>query len=365
MRQPSLPDLSERAREIFRTLVDAYLDTGEPVGSRTLARRLNRGLSPATVRNVMQDLKEMGLLSSPHASAGRLPSELGLRLFVDALLEVGDLASEDSARIAAVLTDESQPTERVLAGAGKLLSGLSKGASLVLAPTEDKAIEHVHFLQVSEINTLASLVMEDGTVENRLFTTPLGMTQAVAQEAANFLNAHMRGRTLEESKHEISRNMEEGRRQLDSAAEQLVEAGMASWEGTGRALDRLIVRGLSNLLDPGLAEDDVERLRRLFDDLERQRTAMQLLDLVREADGVRVFIGSENPMFSLAGSSLVISPYMDGRQRVIGALAVIGPTRLNYGRVVPAVDFTARLVSRLLERGAEDEVDDVRISEDQ
>lgn len=359
MSATNLADLTDRAREIFRVLVDSYLEGGAPVGSRTLARRLDQQLSAATVRNVMQDLEELGLLSSPHASAGRLPSELGLRLFVDSLLEVTDFSSEDSPEIMAALKEEEGSSQQVLVEAGKMLSGLSRGASLVLAPRADKAVDHIHFLQVSDGSMLASLVMKDGDVENRLFSAPPGITRSVAQEAANFLNARMRGRTLADARREIATEMEADRREIDSAAERLVDAGLASLEGADAVPNRLIVRGLSNLLDDAREGEGLDRIKRLMDDLERRKTVAQLLDLVREAEGVRVFIGSENPMFSLAGSSLVISPYMDGRRKVIGALAVIGPTRLNYGRVVPAVDFTARFVGRLLEHRAREGIEEL------
>lgn len=358
MQTPSIPDLTDRAREIFHALVEAYLSTGTPVGSRTLSRQISHRLSSATVRNVMQDLEEMGLLSSPHSSAGRVPSEIGLRLFVDAMLETSDLPSADVSSIEAAVGASQQPTEQVLREAGKMLSGLSHGLSLVLAPNRDTAVEHVEFLQVSNGSTLVSLAMQDGHVENRLFDTPVGMTQSVAQQAANYLNARIRGRTLSEASQEITKSMEDDRRQLDSAVEDLVKEGLATWEGAGQEPDRLIVRGVSNLLDSAVAEGDLDRLRRLLDDLERQRTAAQLLELARDGEGVRVFIGSENPMFSLSGSSLVISPYMNGQRQVIGALAVVGPTSLNYGRVVPAVDYTARLVGRLLEGSADEEAEE-------
>ncbi len=346
-----LSDLTDRARNIFCTLVEAYLETGNPIGARPLAKRLSLDLSPATVRNVMQDLEEMNLLASPHTSAGRLPSEAGLRLFVDALLELGLPPSEDSGEIVAAVTGEDISTQRLLANAGRMLSGLSRGASLVLAPTEDKAIDHAEFIRVGDGNALVALAMEDGSIENRLFDAPPGMTPSSMQEAANFLNAHLRGCTLSEARSEIARRMEADQRQIDSAARRLVEAGMASWEGVEGGPDRMIVRGLSNLLENDLAAEDLDQLRSLLDDLERRKTVAQLLDLAREGQGVRVFIGSENPLFSLSGSSLIISPYMNGRQRVLGALAVIGPTRLNYGRVVPAVSFTAELLGQMLETG--------------
>ena len=359
MQSASLPDLTSRAREVFAALVDTYLESGEPVGSRTLSRRLPSGLSPATVRNVMQDLEEMGLLTSPHPSAGRLPSQPGLRLYVDAMLEVSDLASDDTRKIRAELAEEPNPSDRVFARATRVLSGLSQGASLVLAPTFDSAVRHVDFVNVADGKVLVMLVTEDGHVENRLFEAPPGLTLASLREAANFLNAHLLGLTLSIARQRVAQLIEQDRQLIDEVSKRLVEQGLASLEGAGKgAPDRMIVRGRSNLIDADLDHADARRLRELFDDLERRQTVAQLLDLVRQAQGVRVYIGSENPLFSLSGSSLVISPYMNDKQQVIGALGVIGPTSINYGRVVPAVDFTARLVGRLLERGRADGTED-------
>ena len=365
MQAASLPDLTDRARDVFAALVDAYLESGEPVGSRTLARRLPSRLSAATVRNVMQDLEEMGLLESPHPSAGRLPSQPGLRLYVDAMLEVSNLADEDSRKIRAELSDERQPSDRVFAKATRMLSGLSQGASLVLAPTFDNPVRHVDLLPVTNGSVLVLLVMEDGHVENRLFEAPPGLDVASLREAANFLNAHLCGLTLSVAGQRIATAIEEGRQLIHSVSRRLVEQGMASIDGAAHSVpDRMVVRGRSNLIDGSVQDRGADRLRELFDDLERRQTVAQLLDLVRNAHGVRVYIGSENPLFSLSGSSLVISPYMNGQQQVIGALGVIGPTSINYGRVVPAVDFTARLVGRLLEPGVDEGGDGLRITED-
>lgn len=366
MQSASLPDLTHRAREIFATLVDTYLESGEPVGSRTLARRLPSRLSPATVRNVMQDLEEMGLLMSPHPSAGRVPSQPGLRLYVDAMLEVSDLADEDSRKIRAELEEEAKASDRVFARATRILSGLSHGASLVLATTFDSAVRHVELLSVADGSVLVMLVMEDGHVENRLFDAPPGFTLASLREAANFLNAHLRGLTLTAARRQVSKTVERDRQLIDEVSKRLVERGMASLVGAGAgAPDRMIVRGRSNLIDEARDHADMIRLRELFDDLERRKTVAELLDLVRGAQGVRVYIGSENPLFSLSGSSLVISPYMNGNHQTIGALGVIGPTSINYGRVVPAVDFTARLVGRLLEAGRDERTEDLRFTEDE
>ncbi len=348
----TLSDMNDRSRDIFRRLVETYLETGEPVGSRTLSKQLEQHLSAASIRNVMQDLEQLGLLDSPHVSAGRIPTQLGLRMFVDGLLEIGDIDAKERQTIEAGIggvTDTGAEVTEVLDQAGSMLSGLSQCASLVFAPKEDSPIRHVEFVSLSADRALVVLVKENGSVENRLFHPPPGLTPSAMREAANYLNAHLRGRTLEDARSVVDQAREAGKRELDDYAQELVEAGVASWSEDGAdAPERLIVRGRSNLLTPDGPEVDLERMRRLFDDLERKRDLLNLLDLAEEGEGVRVFIGSENKLFSLSGSSLVISPYMNAERRIVGAIGVIGPTRLNYGRIVPIVDYTARLVGRMV-----------------
>ncbi len=343
-----LSDLNDRSREVFRRLVEAYLDTGGPVGSRTLARDFSERISAATIRNVMQDLEFLGLLDSPHVSAGRVPTELGLRLFVDSLLEVSTLSEEERQRIDTGLWGNDGDVGALLDRAGALLSGLTRGASLVLAPKHEAPIKHVEFVSLAHDRALVVLVTADGHVENRLFTPPPGQTPSSMREAANFLNAVAAGRTLAELRGEMERELATRRRELDDLARAMVESGLAVWQDAGESHERLIVRGRANLLGGMEAQADLDRVRELFDDLERKRDIMRFLELAEEGAGVRVFIGSESKLFSLSGSSLVVSPYMNADRRIIGAVGVIGPTRLNYGRVVPIVDYTAQLVGRML-----------------
>ncbi len=346
---PSLDDLNERSRAVFGRLVETYLATGDPVGSRTLSRAMEVRLSPATIRNVMQDLEELGLLGSPHISAGRVPTQLGLRLFVDGVLEIGAISQEERRQIERSLTGHEDDLSAMLDEAGSMLSGLSHCASLVFAPKHEAPIRHIEFISLSPDRALAVLVTEDGAVENRIFDPPPGLTPSAMRAAANFLNAHLRGQTISEAQGIITRHIEAYRAELDTLAAGLVERGIALWsEGGSGAVERLIVRGRANLLEEGQGAEELDRMRLLFDDLETKRDIAQLLDLAEEAEGVRVFIGSENKLFSLSGSSLVISPYTDSRHRIIGAIGVIGPTRLNYGRIVPIVDYTARLVGSML-----------------
>jgi heat-inducible transcriptional repressor len=345
----ALAEMNERSRAVFRRLVETYLETGEPVGSRTLSRRLDLNLSAASIRNVMQDLEALGVLDSPHISAGRVPTHLGLRLFVDGLLEIGDVSDDERSAIDAAVGGANGDMASVLDEAGAMLSGLSHCASLVFAPKAESPIRHIEFVGLAPDRALVVLVTEDGSVENRLFRPPAGMTPSAMREAANFLNATLQGRTLAEAAQVVAAEIAKRRAELDALAADLVQQGIAVWRDDGAdGFDRLIVRGRANLLDGPQEALDLERMRQLFDDLERKRDLAQLLDLAAEADGVRIFIGAENKLFSLSGSSLVISPYMNAERRLVGAIGVIGPTRLNYGRIVPIVDYTARLVGRMV-----------------
>ena len=346
-----LQSLDARSRDIFRMIVDSYLKDGEPVGSRNLSRILPQSLSPATVRNVMSDLEQLGLIYAPHVSAGRLPTQAGLRFFVDAFMELGDLSGEERRVIEAQVkaSGNGATLEHMLTEASTILSGLSRGAGLVLATKAEVPLKHIEFIQLEPAKALAVLVSQNGDVDNRIVELPAGTTASQLVEASNFLNAHIRGRTLAEAKSEVSRLKDETKAALDTLSQDLVERGLAIWAGEGSGLPaRLIVRGRANLLENVTAEADIELLRHLFDDLETKEGLLQLLDLAEEGSGVRIFIGSENKLFSLSGSSLVVAPYRDKDARVIGALGVIGPTRLNYARIVPMVDYTAQLVSRML-----------------
>lgn len=343
-----LDELNDRSREVFRKVVEGYLLSGEPVGSRTLTRTLEEKVSAATIRNVMQDLEFLGLLDSPHISAGRIPTQLGLRMFVDGLLEVRDLNVDDRQKIDATVTSNSQDVGAVLDRVGSALSGVTHGASLVLTPKHEAAIKHIEFVPVGGDQALVVLVFADGHVENRLFTPPPGQTPSSMREAANFLNALVEGKTLSDLRRTIKDDMALKRRELDSLAATLVEQGLAIWDEDADTSGRLIVRGRSNLLAEDTHAEELERIRELFDDLERKRDIAEFLELTEQGDGVRIFIGSENKLFSLSGSSLVVSPYMNADRKIIGAVGVIGPTRLNYGRIVPIVDYTAQLVGKLL-----------------
>ena len=343
-----LNDMNERSREIFRRLVEGYLESGGPVGSRTLTRTLNEKVSAATVRNVMQDLEFLGLLDSPHISAGRVPTQLGLRMFVDGLLEVDQLSKEDQLKLDQTVERSSQDVSGVLDRVGSTLSALTHGASLVLTPKQEQPIKHIEFVSLSPDRALVVLVYSNGDVENRLFTPPVGQTPSAMREAANFLNAVLEGRTLSELLSTIQDDVDLRRQEIDSLAQELVTQGLAVWQTQGDDNERLIVRGRGNLLESEAHEEDLERIRNLFDDLERKRDIAEFLELTEQGDGVRIFIGSENKLFSLTGSSLVVSPYMNSERKIVGAIGVIGPTRLNYGRIVPLVDYTAQLVGKLI-----------------
>jgi heat-inducible transcriptional repressor len=348
--QQGLAQLNERSREIFRQIVESYLATGEPVGSRNLSRILPMTLSPASVRNVMSDLEQLGLVYAPHTSAGRLPTEIGLRFFVDALMQIGDLTERDRKAIEAQVaaSGQAKSVEGVLTEASGLLSGLSRAAGVVLTVKANPRLKHIEFVRLEPERALVILVGEDGQVENRVLNVPIGLPTSALTEAGNFLNARIRGHTLTEVKVEVERTMKESKAHLDQLTQKVVADGLASWSGGENEERKLIVRGQAHLLDDLKAITDLERVRLLFDDLETRREVIDLLGRAEQAEGVRVFIGSENKLFSLSGSSTIVAPYHDASGHIVGVLGVIGPTRLNYARIVPMVDYTAKVVSKLL-----------------
>ena len=343
--------LDDRSSEIFRRIVESYLGTGEPLGSRSLSRLLPMSLSPASVRNVMSDLEELGLIYSPHVSAGRLPTQQGLRFFVDAFMQVGSLSDEERREIDRQIGpgNRDNPVESALNGASQLLSSASRGAGLVITAKSDTQLKHVEFVRLSPEKALAILVGDRDEVENRIITLPAGTTSSQLTAAANFLNAHMSGLTLSEAQGRIEELKATIRSELDQLSSELVEKGLATWSGNaedGRPT-QLIIRGRANLLEGLEGMEDLDRLRMLFDDLEKKESLSDILNLAEGGQGVRIFIGSENTLFSLSGSSLIVAPYRNSDDRIIGAVGVIGPTRLNYARIVPMVDYTAQLMSKL------------------
>ena len=348
-----LARLGDRSREIFRRIVDSYLASGDPVGSRQLSRLLPMTLSPASVRNVMQDLEELGLVYAPHISAGRLPTELGLRFFVDSLLQIGDVDEGERARIEAQVEAASKDhdLEGVLTQATSLLSGLTRVAGVVVAGKADIRLKQIEFVRLEPERVLAILVAEDGSVENRVLPAPRDLPASALIEAANYLNARIRGRTLTQARAEVEASRRAAQVELDELTARLVEAGLASWGGSGVGARQLIVRGQAHLLEDLTAMEDLERIRLLFADLETKTEVIDLLERAEDGEGVRIFIGSENKLFSLSGSSMIAAPLRDANRRIVGALGVIGPTRLNYARIVPMVDFTAKVVARVVGGG--------------
>ena len=334
--------LTDRPREVFRHLVDAYLASGEPVGSRTLAQLLPLALSPASIRNVMADLEAMGLLYAPHTSAGRVPTEKGLRLFVDGLLEIGDLAPDERVAIEARMSGSGRAIEDVLTQATQSLAGLSRCAGLMVTAKQDAALKHVEFVAIGPGKALVIMVSEDGQVENRVIDTPIGLPVSALVEASNYLGARLRGRTLDTARAEVLADLDSEKLELDGLTAKVVASGLATLAGPEKVL---IVRGTANLLDN---QADLERIRTLFDDIERKADLIQLLELAKTGEGVRIFIGSENRLFSLSGSSIVAAPYANAAGKIVGVIGVLGPTRLNYGRIIPMVDHTAKVIGRLL-----------------
>ncbi|MEM7652128.1 MAG: heat-inducible transcriptional repressor HrcA [Pseudomonadota bacterium] len=342
-----ITELDERSRSIFRQIVDAYVETGEPIGSRTLSRRLGMSMSPATIRNVMADLEDVGLLYAPHTSAGRLPTDMGLRLWVDGLLEVGRLSEDDRSNIDTNVASTGRSVNELLEQATGMLSGLSHCAGLVMAPKQDRPLKHIEFVNLGPGRALVVMVDESGLVENRVVEVPLGVPSSALTEASNYLGTRLVGRTVDEARVEINEELDEHRAQLDELTQRVVETGLATWAG-GEQSGSLIVSGRDKLLNDVTALTDLERIRTLFSLLERKETMLRLIQAADEGEGVQIFIGSESALFGLAGCSMIIAPYMNSQERVLGAIGVIGPTRMNYARIIPTVDYTAKVIGRLL-----------------
>ena len=340
-------ELNERSREIFRHIIDAYVETGSAIGSRTLSDRLSEQLSPASIRNVMSELENAGLLYSPHTSAGRLPTEAGLRFFVDGLLEIGNLTEGERADIKARCAATGLSPEEALRQATDTLAGLSQCTGLVVAPKRDAPLRHAEFVSLAPGRALVILVAADGTVENRVIDTPADLPLSALTQATNYLSTRLAGRTIADARKEILAELDSRRAELDELTAKVIEDGLATWsDGGGRGT--LIVRGQSKLLDEVSAAEDLERIRELFDILETRSELVRVLELAEGGEGVRIYIGSENHLFNMSGSSLIGAPYSDGRGSIVGAIGVIGPTRLNYARIIPMVDYTAKVVGRLL-----------------
>lgn len=347
---PPVSDLNDRAREIFRRVVDGYLDSGQPVGSKTLAQA-GLNLSPASIRGVLAQLEVLGLLSAPHTSAGRMPTERGLRLFVDGMMQAHAPTAEERAQIEA-RAGAGGPVEEALAATTAALSGLSACAGMVMVPKREAVLRSIGFVPLGQsaggaMQALAVLVGEDGAVENRVLDLPPGVTPSALVEAGNYMTATLGGLTLAQARARLDRELAAGRSALDAAARSLVEQGLAVWSEDGARRPVLIVRGQGRLLDDAAAAD-LERVRGLLDDLEGKQEVAALLDSARAGDATRIFIGAENKLFALSGSSVIAKPFRGTDGRVVGVVGVIGPTRLNYARVVPMVDFTAATLARLM-----------------
>jgi heat-inducible transcriptional repressor len=345
-----ITELNDRSREILRHIVECYVDSGEPIGSRTLSKRLNVELSPATVRNVMADLEDAGLLFSPHTSAGRLPTEAGLRLFVDGILEVGNLTEDERQSIDVQCAGSPHSFEGLLEDATSALSGLSRCASLVLAPKTGSPLKHIEFVNLSPGRALVVLVTESGIVENRIIQTPRGLPPSALVEATNYLSARLVGRTLSEAYEEIMAELDAHRAELDDLTARVVESGLATWAGSGGGGQEgsLIIRGQAHLLEDVTALVDLEKIRTLFAALDTKEEMLKLLSLTDTAEGVQIFIGADNKLFNMAGCSMIVGPYQNAEETIIGAIGIIGPTRMNYAHIIPMVDYTSKLISRLL-----------------
>lgn len=343
---PPVIELTTRARDIFRLVVENYLESGQPVGSKTLAGEGRMDLSPASIRSVLADLESLGLLAAPHTSAGRMPTDTGLRLFVDGMMQVAEPTAEERAAIEARLS-EPGPIEQALENTSSILSDISAAAGVVMVPGREPKLTQLSLVRLSPDKALAVLVGEDGHIENRVLRVDGSVTASMLEQAGNYVSSRLAGRTLADAAATIEREIANGQAELDTVSTDLVSRGLALWSSDSVNRPVLIVRGQARLLDD-TAMGDIERVRQLLDDLESKQSVAELLHGALEAEATRIFIGSENRLFALSGSSVIASPYRDREGKVVGVLGVIGPTRLNYARVVPMVDFTARSLGKLI-----------------
>ncbi len=343
-----ITDLNNRSKEILRLVVETYMGKGEPVGSRTISKILDRNLSPATIRNVLSDLEESGLLYAPHTSAGRLPTDAGLRLFIDGILEIGNLSSEEQQNIESQCTASGKSANLIMEKASNIMSGLSHCAGLVIAPSDNNNLKHIEFVNLSPGKALVVMVTESGQVENRIIELPIGVTSSALIEAGNYLAAKMLGNSLEVTKANIQAEIIGAKQELDILSAKVVEAGIATWSDINSDNGVLIVRGQANLLDNIQALSDLEHIRAIFSALERKESMLSLLKAAGAAGGVQIFIGAENELFNLSGCSLIIAPYKNSKEKIIGAIGVVGPIRMNYAKIIPMVDYTSKVVGKLI-----------------
>lgn len=344
-----ITELNERSREIFRYIVSSYLDTGSPIGSRTISKALDLSLSPASIRNTMADLEEMGLLAAPHVSAGRMPTERGLRLYIDGLMEIGGLSKEERARIEAECTVKGLSINEVVANASGMLSNLSACASLVIAPKIEKPVKQIQFVQLEPGKALIIMVMQNGLVENRIMEVPRDLPDTALLQASNYLNSKLAGQTLDDVQKAITNEISENKTRLDKITADLVAKGIALPRNGGGNDSRIIIRGQSHLLEDVKAIEDLERARTLLGYLEEQKNMLKLVDNVSHAQGVQIYLGAENEIFDQSGWSMILSPYRNSDEKIVGAIGVIGPTRLDYDRIIPMVDYTSQVIARLVD----------------
>lgn len=339
--------LNRRSRDIFGAIVESFVANGEPIGSKTLSKKLKVDISPSTVRNVMADLEKAGLLYSPHTSAGRLPTEAGLRIFVDGLLEMGNITTEDRESLEKQLAGTGNSFESVLESATNTLSGLSNCAGVVCAPKLDAPLKHIEFVYLNPGQALVVLVTADGVVENRIMEVPADIPPSVFIEASNFLNAKLIGKTIADASTAIKKEIDENKELIHTLTSSLLKAGLATWSENEKE-QTLIVSGHSNLLDDVNAMTDLENVRKLFSALETTELTLKVLELVDLGEGVQIFIGADNDLFNLAGCSFIVAPYNSGGNKLLGAIGVIGPSRMNYARIIPMVDYTAKILNRYI-----------------
>ena len=341
-------DLDDKKKIVLNQIIDSYLIDGAPVGSKTLSNKSEEMASSSSLRNIMSQLEVMGLIYSPHVSSGRLPTEKGLRLYVDNLLAFQTIYNENDNLFLKDLNNAGQrgPKE-LLSEASASLSGMSSHAGIVVVPKTEKDLKHIEFVRLSKEKALVVLIDSIGSVENRIITIDEGTPDMTFEMAGNYLNSKINGQNIDELRTKINLDIKKRKNEIDSLAAGLISKGLAIW-ANDHSDSSLIIHGHDKLLDDVQAIEDLEKIKSLFSTLGNQELSIQLLEDIASASGVKIFIGSENRLFEGTGCSLIIAPIQTYEQKVFGALGVIGPKRMNYSKIISMVDYTSQIVSKLL-----------------
>jgi len=340
-------ELSDRSKQIFKGVIESYLDSGEPVGSEALSKKLGINISTSTIRSIMANLQKEGLLFAPHISAGRLPTDKGMRYFVDGVLEFGRLSKSERETIKNQCRSKGISFEDVLDEASKILSSLSNCAGFVVAPKYQNKIKHIEFIRLSSNQIMSIVANENGLVENRILDSNNSYSENTLKQVSNYLNSKFSGKTIDEIKKIISNEIENSQLELNTLSKKLVKEGIIELVPNSEA-PYIFLHGQSSLLEDNIVTKDLDQMRNIFDDIENKSNFLSVLESTNKGKGVQIYIGAQNFLFNHSGLSMIMAPYINNEQKIIGAIGVLGPMRINYARIVPLVDYTSKVIGRIL-----------------